>query len=202
MQVAFYLAGEIPQVKESIPWVRCAAGNVLMSVLLNPPPTQSKHLKWCCMSCLELHESCSSDLQRLLWPCGVCWSKISQSCNSSGSVVAHNSFNSSWFFKTCHDAKAQRRTRLGRIPEIAIDLVFFGFLVVGSVALFFLSLSLLPLQPFKGDPISVWPVFMSAYLIIGTSLHLWRSVGLNWPFQLVAILLFKLDNVQLCKTQI
>ena len=28
MQVAFYLAGEITQVKESIPWVRCASGNV------------------------------------------------------------------------------------------------------------------------------------------------------------------------------
>ena len=30
MQVAFYLAGEITQVKESIPWVRCASGNVLL----------------------------------------------------------------------------------------------------------------------------------------------------------------------------
>ena len=29
MQVAFYLAGEKTQVKESIPWVRCASGNVL-----------------------------------------------------------------------------------------------------------------------------------------------------------------------------
>ena len=56
---------------------------------------------------------------------------------------------------------------------------------------FSFSLSPLPLQPFKGEPISVWPVFMSAYLIIGTSLHLWRSVGLNWTFQLVAQLLFK-----------
>ena len=28
-QVAFYLAGEIAQVKDSIPWVRCASGNVL-----------------------------------------------------------------------------------------------------------------------------------------------------------------------------
>ena len=28
LQVAFYLAGEITQVKESIPWVRCASGNV------------------------------------------------------------------------------------------------------------------------------------------------------------------------------
>ena len=28
MQVAFYLAGEITQVIDSIPWVRCASGNV------------------------------------------------------------------------------------------------------------------------------------------------------------------------------
>ena len=30
MQVAFYLAGQITQVKESIPWVRCASGNVCL----------------------------------------------------------------------------------------------------------------------------------------------------------------------------
>ena len=29
MQVAFYLAGEITQVLDPIPWVRCASGNVL-----------------------------------------------------------------------------------------------------------------------------------------------------------------------------
>ena len=29
MQVAFYFAGEITQVMDSIPWVRCASGNVL-----------------------------------------------------------------------------------------------------------------------------------------------------------------------------
>ena len=29
MQVEFYLAGEITQVIDSIPWVRCASGNVL-----------------------------------------------------------------------------------------------------------------------------------------------------------------------------
>ena len=33
MQVAFYLAGEITQVKESIPWVRCASGNVVLVFL-------------------------------------------------------------------------------------------------------------------------------------------------------------------------
>ena len=30
MQVAFYLAGAIAQVIDSIPWVRCASGNVSM----------------------------------------------------------------------------------------------------------------------------------------------------------------------------
>ena len=30
MHVAFFLDGEITQVKESIPWVRCASGNVLV----------------------------------------------------------------------------------------------------------------------------------------------------------------------------
>ena len=30
MQVVFYLAGEITQFKESISWVRCASGNVLL----------------------------------------------------------------------------------------------------------------------------------------------------------------------------
>ena len=33
MQVALYLAGEINQVKESIPWVRCASGNVLTFII-------------------------------------------------------------------------------------------------------------------------------------------------------------------------
>ena len=28
MQVAFYLAGEITQVLDAMPWVRCASGNV------------------------------------------------------------------------------------------------------------------------------------------------------------------------------
>ena len=32
MQVAFYLVGEITQVKESIPWVRCASGNVFKKI--------------------------------------------------------------------------------------------------------------------------------------------------------------------------
>ena len=30
MQVEFFLAGEITQVKEAIPWVRCASGNVCL----------------------------------------------------------------------------------------------------------------------------------------------------------------------------
>ena len=29
MQVTFYLAGEITQILDAIPWVRCASGNVL-----------------------------------------------------------------------------------------------------------------------------------------------------------------------------
>ena len=33
MQVAFYLAGEITQVLDLIPWVRCASGNVWLKVL-------------------------------------------------------------------------------------------------------------------------------------------------------------------------
>ena len=31
MQVEFYLAGEITQGIDSIPWVRCASGNVFMT---------------------------------------------------------------------------------------------------------------------------------------------------------------------------
>ena len=30
MQVAFHLAGEITQVLDAIPWVRCASGNVFV----------------------------------------------------------------------------------------------------------------------------------------------------------------------------
>ena len=33
MQVEFYLVGEITQVIDSIPWVRCASGNVFESNL-------------------------------------------------------------------------------------------------------------------------------------------------------------------------
>ena len=36
--MAFYLAGEITQVKESIPWVRCASGNVYTIVHLTQSP--------------------------------------------------------------------------------------------------------------------------------------------------------------------
>ena len=32
-----------------------------------------------CVSCLELHWSCCSDLEELLWPCGMGWVKISKS---------------------------------------------------------------------------------------------------------------------------
>ena len=45
IQVAFFLAGEITQVKESIPWVRCASGNVfyLPSVSVVPSPRDLLH---------------------------------------------------------------------------------------------------------------------------------------------------------------
>ena len=36
MQVAFFLAGEITQVMESIPWDRCASGNVYVDIQWNP----------------------------------------------------------------------------------------------------------------------------------------------------------------------
>ena len=36
--MAFYLAGEITQVKESRPWVRCASGNVYTIVHLTQSP--------------------------------------------------------------------------------------------------------------------------------------------------------------------
>ena len=32
VQVAFFLAGEITQVIDSIPWVRCASGNVFFKI--------------------------------------------------------------------------------------------------------------------------------------------------------------------------
>ena len=47
MQVAFFLlAEEITQVKEAIPWIRCASGNVFknISVLSLTPPGESLHL--------------------------------------------------------------------------------------------------------------------------------------------------------------
>ena len=34
-QVTFYLAGEITQVIDSIPWVRCASGNVLVQLWIS-----------------------------------------------------------------------------------------------------------------------------------------------------------------------
>ena len=50
MQVALYLAGEITQVKESIPWVRCASDNVWNTVLnskrsRNMGPLYNNHVK-------------------------------------------------------------------------------------------------------------------------------------------------------------
>ena len=36
IQVAIFLAGEITQVKESIPWVHCASGNVFIQTCWEP----------------------------------------------------------------------------------------------------------------------------------------------------------------------
>ena len=49
MQVAFYLAGEITQVIDSIPWVRCASGNVYngmatLCIVTNCWPLRIKHM--------------------------------------------------------------------------------------------------------------------------------------------------------------
>ena len=48
MQVAFYFAGEITQVLDGIPWVRCASGNVFF--LMTP---LNKNQKFCEMSGLS-----------------------------------------------------------------------------------------------------------------------------------------------------
>ena len=55
MQVAFYLAGEITQVLDAIPWVRCASGNVFLVEYFSHPllPTtyldQGKNKRKCCL---------------------------------------------------------------------------------------------------------------------------------------------------------
>ena len=58
MQVAFFFAGEITQVKESIPWVRCASGNVsyLNSALERQPLAHLCHSchKWRCCTFFKL----------------------------------------------------------------------------------------------------------------------------------------------------
>ena len=41
MQVAFYLAGDLTQVLDAIPWVRCASGNVLTG-----PPQKILSASW------------------------------------------------------------------------------------------------------------------------------------------------------------
>ena len=43
MQVGFYFAGEITEVLDAIPWVRCASGNVLLLIPLNDNKL-NKHL--------------------------------------------------------------------------------------------------------------------------------------------------------------
>ena len=43
MQVAFYLDGEITQVKETIPWVCCVSGNVFLVNLIAAPEANEDH---------------------------------------------------------------------------------------------------------------------------------------------------------------
>ena len=74
MQVAFYLAGEITQVKESIPWVRCASGNVLFilvscSTCRFPPRSSWKNsqlsLNWTISAAVDEYRSVKvSNLRR------------------------------------------------------------------------------------------------------------------------------------------
>ena len=74
MQVAFYLAGEITQVKESIPGIRCASGNFYLQFLWSV---------WSVMNCLEfciLRSSFEHPLNKLtiliFWFCqfrSLCW---------------------------------------------------------------------------------------------------------------------------------
>ena len=56
MQVAFYLAGEITQVLDAIPWVRCASGNVCLLT------TKIAHATFC----ENLAETFEPDHNRLL----------------------------------------------------------------------------------------------------------------------------------------
>ena len=44
---------------------------------------------WVALSCPELHWSCCSDLEQMLWPCGVGWMKIEKSCSACGPAHVH-----------------------------------------------------------------------------------------------------------------
>ena len=55
-QMAFYLAGEITQVKESIPWVRCVSGNVYISEvylfsIFDTPILSGSEMEWNYLVC-------------------------------------------------------------------------------------------------------------------------------------------------------
>ena len=78
MQMEFYLAGEITQVIDSIPWVRCASGNVLeflshpksCSFFRSFSPSANDH------PCLVKVFSFSSDLE----PCPSGWAPALSDC--------------------------------------------------------------------------------------------------------------------------
>ena len=61
MQVAFYLAGEITQVIDAIPWVRCASGNVFFYICHCPISPQKKDVKM--YQCLPGNDERMSDVR-------------------------------------------------------------------------------------------------------------------------------------------
>ena len=61
MQVAFYLAGEITQVIDFIPWVRCASGNVFFYICHCPISPQKKDVKM--YQCLPGNDERMSDVR-------------------------------------------------------------------------------------------------------------------------------------------
>ena len=60
MQVAFYLDGEITQVKETIPWVCCVSGNVFLVNLIAAPEANEDHKIWNWLGCVSALMKCAS----------------------------------------------------------------------------------------------------------------------------------------------
>ena len=77
--MAFYLAGEITQVKESIPWVRCASGNVFFVGGFHYISLSTQRFVLMALSCpLSWHFMASSHHQ--LSPFWLCWSYSESYC--------------------------------------------------------------------------------------------------------------------------